>query len=704
MTNWQWKFKKKQSYRLAPDPFKKPTFTPHKVDWSKLVVIDFETYYDDAYSLTKLSTSEYVRDARFKIQMMGIKIGRGKTRVIPGNKVQAELAKIDWTQYSLLCHNTQFDGFILGDRYNIHPKMLYDTLSMARGLLSNEIDADLDTVSLHFGGKGKIADVLESTKGVRDWPADLFKKAAIYCANDTDECLRVFQAMLPSFPNDEIELIDLTCRMFCRPLLKVDIPRVRAELARELKHREDLFASIIDVDKYDNKETRKTAAERALTGKERVQLIVKRVIGSNEKFAELLRAEGVEPPVKISPAWMKKPAAKRNDDEKYTYAFAKDDQAFLDLAADTFGFNLEDPAQVKKLVAKQQRIQDLIDCRIATKSTSNITRSERFLTAGANGASLPCGYAYYRAHTGRWGGQNKMNMQNLKRGGELRLSILAPPKHVLVVVDSGQIEARVNGWLWGQNDLMQAFAKADKWDKSKGIARGDDRDAYCKFADLIYGREITTEDKLERFVGKVCVLGLGFGMGAPKLQLTLAKGALGGPPVHFSLAKCQEIVSMYRRVNDKISLGWRICTQIIEDMASGTSGSWGPISWEKDTLWLPNGMALKYPDLKKSRSEESGWDEWTYQAKEMRKKIYGGLLCENIVQALARIIVAQQMLTISKRAPVVMTTHDEVVACVLAALGAATYKFMHKCMSTPLAWCKDIPLNCEGGYATNYSK
>jgi DNA polymerase len=115
-------------------------------------------------------------------------------------------------------------------------------------------------------------------------------------------------------------------------------------------------------------------------------------------------------------------------------------------------------------------------------------------------------------------------------------------------------------------------------------------------------------------------------------------------------------------------------------------------------------MALKYPDLKKSRSEESGWDEWTYQAKEMRKKIYGGLLCENIVQALARIIVAQQMLTISKRAPVVMTTHDEVVACVLAALGAATYKFMHKCMSTPLAWCKDIPLNYEGGYATNYSK
>ena len=702
--DWSWKFKKKQTIRLASDPFRKPKFETYKVDWSKLVVIDFETYYDDEYSLTKLSTSEYVRDSRFKVQMMGIKIGRGKTRIIPGNKVKAELAKIDWTQYSLLCHNTQFDGFILSDRFGVHPKFLFDSLSMARGLLSNDIGAGLDEVSIYFGGKGKIADVLESTKGIKDWPADLFKKAGVYCANDTDECLRVFQCMLPDYPAEEIELIDLTCRMFCRPLLKVDIPRVQAELQRELKRRDDLFTSIIDVDKYDNKTTRKNPAERALTGKDRVQLIVKRVIGSNEKFAELLRAEGVEPPVKISPAWMKKPAAQRTEEDKYAYAFAKDDQAFLDLAGFDFGLDLEDPKQVEKLVAKQQRIQDLIDCRIATKSTSNITRSERFLTAGAGGASLPCGYAYYRAHTGRWGGQNKMNMQNLRRGGELRLSILAPRGHVLSVVDSGQIEARVNGWLWGQDDLMAAFAKADKWDKAKGTARGNDRDAYCKFADLIYGREITTEDKLERFVGKVCVLGLGFQMGAAKLQMTLAKGALGGPPVNFSLAKCRSIVDTYRSVNDKISLGWRICNQIIEDMAAGVSGSWGPISWEKDTVWLPNGMRLKYPGLKKAKSEDSGWDEWTYQAKDMRKKIYGGLLCENIVQALARIIVAMQMLAISKRAPVVMTTHDEVVACVRSALGASTYKFMHKCMSTPLPWCKDIPLNCEGGFAVNYSK
>jgi hypothetical protein len=295
-------------------------------------------------------------------------------------------------------------------------------------------------------------------------------------------------------------------------------------------------------------------------------------------------------------------------------------------------------------------------------------------------------------------------MQNLGRGGELRLSILAPKGHVLVVVDSGQIEARVNGWLWGQNDLMDAFRSADRWDKSKGVARGNDRDAYCKFGDLVYGREITTEDKLERFVGKVCVLGLGFQMGAAKLQLTLAKGALGGPPVNFSLAQCREIINAYRAANDKIVRGWSICNQIIEDMAAGREGAWGPLNWEKDTLWLPNGMCLKYPNLRKAKSEDSGWDEWTYQVRDGRKKIYGGLLCENIVQALARIIVAGQMLKISKQVWVVMTTHDEVVSCVRSVLGKKTLAMMMSHMSTPLAWCKDIPLNCEGGYAENYSK
>ena len=680
----------------AVQSFSRPHIPQHKIDWARLVSLDFETYYDQHYTLSKLSTSEYIRDAKFRAQMLGIKVGNGKTRIIAAKNIRAELTKINWSTHAVLCHNTQFDGFILSHHYGIHPAYLYDTLSMARGLHSNDIGAGLDEVSVYYGGQGKL-EGLDATKGVLDWSPALFKATAPYCANDVDEMYRVFKCMLPLMPDDEMGLIDLTCRMFCTPVLKVDIPRVEAELVRELDRRDVLMASILDPTPYYGDKKILKPAERELVGKERDNIIVKRIVGSSEKFADLLRAEGVEPPLKISPAWMKRSKEEREDEtDKYAYAFAKDDAKFLALPTDIedWGLDLNNPDDVKLMTAKQTRLQALVDVRIATKSSGNVAKAQRFLTAGADGMSLPVGYAYYRAHTGRWGGQNKMNMQNLERGGELRLSILAPKGHQIAVQDSGQIECRVNGWLWGQHDLMDAFRAADA---------GTGRDAYCNFADNIYGREITKADKEERFVGKVCVLGLGFQMGAPKLQMTFAKGALGGPPVYFELDKCKSIVNTYRAKNYRIQAGWKICERIINDMATGATGSHGPINWEANTIWLPNGMALKYPDLRKAVGEK-GWEEWSYGSKEQRKKIYGGLLCENIVQALARIIVGWQMLQISRKYRVVMTTHDEVVAMPKTAQAQKCLDTMAKWMSTPLPWCLDIPLNCEGGFAANYSK
>ncbi|HQJ52287.1 MAG TPA: hypothetical protein PKW05_10980 [Anaerolineae bacterium] len=696
--SWSSALKKQKpgpALQLVQSPFARPIIPQHTVNWTRLVSLDFETYYDQDYTLSKLSTSEYIRDPRFKAQMLGIKIGHGKTRIIPASRIRTELTKINWSTHAVLCHNTQFDGFILSHHYGVHPAYLYDTLSMARGLHSNDIGAGLDEVSIFYGGHGKL-EGLEATKGVLNWPKALFEKTGVYCANDVDEMFRIFGLMLPRMPADEMDLIDLTCRMFCSPVLKVDIPRVEKELERELDRREKLmYAAVNPADWADAKLLK--GKEKELEGVERDMLIIKRVIGSNEKFADLLRAEGVEPPMKISPAWMKRSKEEREDEtDKYVYAFAKDDVKFTDLPnqVDEWGFDLNKPSDVALMVAKQERLQALVDVRIATKSTTNVTRAQRFLTAGANGMSLPIGYAYYRAHTGRWGGQNKMNMQNLTRGGELRLSIIAPPGHRIAVQDSGQIECRVNGWLWGQHDLLGAFRAADA---------GIGRDAYCNFADHVYGREITKADKTERFVGKVCVLGLGFQMGAPKLQITFAKGALGGPPVYFELDRCKAIVNTYRLKNHKITAGWKICERIIEDMAAGRTGSYGPLNWEANTIWLPNGMALKYPDLRKSMGDK-GWDEWTYQAKDQRKKIYGGLLCENIVQALARIIVGWQMLQISRKYRVVMTTHDEVVTMPKTAQADACVKYMARWMSTPLPWCLDLPLSCEGGHDVNYSK
>lgn len=695
---------RKVTQRLKPD-FARPHFKPKAIDRSRLVSIDFETYYDDTYTLKKLSTSEYVRDSRFKAQMMYMQVGDRPGKVYNHRQIGPALRKINWNTHGLLCHHTQFDGLILSHHYGVVPSYYYDTLSMARGLHSNEIGAGLEEVSIYYGGAGKIKDVLELTKGVLVWDKALFEQVTPYCTTDGVEMLRVFDAMLPSMPAEEMDLIDLIVRMFCDPVLKLNLPRIEAELAREIKERDELLASIIDLAPYKDdplvyKKVLPKTAERNLPPIEHDQLMVRRIIGSNERFADILRAEGVEPPQKISPAWMKRGKDEREAtlDEKWTYAFAKDDLDFSNLPDTTeywtTAYDLEDPAQVALMAAKSARLRQLVDARIAVKSTTNITRAERFLISGKDGMCLPVYYAYSRAHTHRLGGGDKRNPQNLQRGGELRQSIEAPPGHSLVVGDSGQIEARVNAYLWGQQDLLDIWRNA----------RPDDvEDAYTRFATAIYDRTITKDDKTERFVGKVCVLGLGFQMGAPKLQITLAKGALGGPPVFFDLARCVKIVNTYRRVNNKIEGGWRICSNIIEDMAAGRTGSHGPINWEANKIWLPNGMCLHYPDLKKARGDK-GWEEWTYKSGDMRKKIYGGLLCENIVQALARIIVMYQMLELSRTYRIVMTTHDEMTACVKTREADVAYQRMMKAMTTPLEWCMDIPLASEGGHALNYSK
>ena len=707
--------------RAAPPPpveLFSPTITPANVDWDRLVSLDFETFFDSEYTLKKLSTSEYVRDPRFKVHMVGIKVGRGKTKVVPAARVAGELRKINWKTHSLLCHNTQFDGLILSHHFGIVPLKYYCSLSMARGLHSNEIGAGLDEVAKFYGGEGKVDGVLESVQGVLNLSKQQYTDMAVYCGQDVDEMHRIFREMHAKMPADEMDLIHITMRMFCDPVLKVDIPRVQKEYVREVARRQELMLSLVDLDEISAEETKKllkTKAERQLTGIDRDMLMVKRIVGSNERFIELLLETGMSEsdiPRKISPAWIKTPVDEREDDKKWAYAFAKDDLDFINLPERVWELFPElDPESTEDVAVaaeKSERLRQLVEVRIAVKSTTNITRAARFLEAGKDGMCLPVGYAYYRAHTGRWGGNNKMNMQNLTRGGELRLSILAAAGHILCVVDSGQIEARVNGWLWGQDDLLDAFRNADTWDKALGVARGEKRDAYCRFADDIYGREITTDDKLERFVGKVCVLGLGYQMGPAKLQMTLAKGALGGPPVFFSLDQCKHIINTYRRRNYKITQGWEVCKGIIEDMAEGRSGSHKVIHWGGDGegngyIVLPNGMTLKYPDLRKAKGDK-GWDEWTYQSGLMRKKIYGGLLCENLVQALARIIVGTQMLWIDKKYRAVMTTHDEVVAHAKKAQAEKCYQHMMKCMSTPLPWCMDIPLNCEGGWDVNYSK
>ena len=631
--------------RPEPVIVPKPVITPYTVDWKNLISLDFETYYDEDYTLHKMSTSEYVRDKRFKAQMVGIKRGKGVTRWYPASKIKPELARIDWTKTSLLAHHAQFDAFILSQWFGIKPRFIFCTMSMARALFSNEVGAGLDETAKYLGKGAKLEGILDQTKGVRDWNAELNKLVSTYVTQDVDLMFSIFQSILPSMPADEMELIDLTVKMFTDPVLMLDIPRVKAEIEREKAHKLALL-------------------ERIGATREEV--------GSNAKFALMLDSAGIVPPVKLSPT------AKKRGEIKQIYAFSRTDQPFMNLKAHP-----------------DQRVRDLVECRLEVKSTAGLSRAQRLLLAGQRGKRLPVYLKYAAAHTHRWGGGDKLNFQSFERGSELRKSIIAPAGYVIPVSDSKQIEARMNAWMADQLDLLDEFRAYDA---------GTDRDPYCKQADLIYKREIHADtDPVERFVGKVSVLMLGYQAGAARFQTTLGLGTMG-PPVFIEPSEAATAVNAYRLKNAKIVQFWNLCTQIISHMYNGRRGSYKCISWDRNVIYLPNGMELRYPNLRLVVNPDSEWEEWAYDKKNEQSKLYGGLLCENIIQALSRIAIAEQFLKIAKRYRVVMMTHDELAMLCKRTEQTRCIQFAEAVMSTSPSWAPTLPLSVESKCERYYSK
>ena len=609
--------------------------------YQRIVTLDFETHFSAEYSLklTKYNTSEYVRDPQFKIHCVAIKIDEDDAQIYYGDSIEDGIREIDWSTSALLAHNTAFDGLILSHHFGVVPAYYLDTLSMARAVHSNSIRAGLDAVASFYGVGNKLPDVLDKTKGVRDLPLDLLLPLGQYCAVDVELCYEIYKKMRPSFSQEEMDLIDLTVRMFCDPVLLVDIPRAELALKKELDDRATLIA------------------KTGLTEKE---------LRSANKFASHLIELGVQPPTK-----------KSMRTGKQAFAFAKGDLDFQDL-----------------LTNPDDKVRDLVAARIAAKSTIEETRAIRFIQAGSFGRPLPVGYKYFGAHTSRWSGSNGMNMQNLPRGGELRKAILAPPGMKIVACDSAQIEARVLAWLADHLELLELFRN--------GV------DVYKHQAAAIYAIPIEEVTPQQRFVGKVCVLGLGYGMGAEKFQYTLAVGAMG-PPVKLEDRECTKIVRAYRKKNSPIEALWTRMEDGLVRMAMPIVDTYKCITFHPDCVELPGGVLLRYPNFVGNQDKVTErYTSFTYCSLEdavkrrmnkdipiKEKKLYGGLLTENVVQALARIIVAEQMLEIAKKYRVVMMTHDEVVCVVNDSFVKDAEQDMLRIMSTPPAWCEDLPLNAE---------
>ncbi len=597
-----------------------------------LITIDFETYYNKEYSLKKLTTEEYVRDPRFEVLGVAIKVNNGETEWASGTQEQlkAFLQTFDWEQSMVLAHNTMFDGAILSWVFDISPRAYTDTICIARAVNGVETSASLSALSEKYK-IGKKGDEIQNTldKHRQDFTSEELERLGDYAVNDVDLTYDLFAIMAKGFPKKELKLIDLSLRMFVEPMLKLDRALLENHITVTRQRKEELL-----VDARVSKED----------------------LMSNDKFALQLQQLGVSPPKKLSPTTGKK-----------TWAFAKSDEEFKHL-----------------LTHQDERVQSLVAARLGNKSTLEETRTQRFIDIAKRG-TLPVPVRYYAAHTGRWGGDDKINLQNLPSRGAnanmLKRGIIAPQGYSIIDADSAQIEARVLAWLAEQDDLTQAFAKGE--------------DVYKKMASKIYGVAESEITKDQRFVGKTTILGAGYGMGAQKFQDQLKTFGFD-----MELHEARRVIQVYRSSNLDIKNLWRDAQLFLKD--GNTFGKQGVLYVEDGKILLPSSLYLRYDDLQFTPTDKGV--EFDYKTRRGRVRIYGGKIIENVCQAIARCIIGEQMLQIAKRYRVVLTVHDSIACCVKDEEVDEAQKYVEECMRQPPEWAEGLPIDCESGTGKSYGE
>lgn len=605
----------------------------------QLITLDFETFYSKDFSLTKMTTEEYVRDPRFEIVGVGIKVNNGDTEWASGTheELKRYFDGFDWANSMVLAHNTMFDGAILSWLFDIRPRVWADTLCIARAVHGVEVGGSLKALAERYNLGVKGTEILNALGKRRlDFTDDELDSYGDYCINDVELTYKLFNRLLKQgFPKKELRIIDCTLRMFIHPMLELDCDLLEDHLYDIKLHKDKLLC---DAGVTDKKE-----------------------LMSNDKFADLLRSKGAEPPTKVSPTTGKE-----------TYAFAKTDDGFKSLVTH------ENP-----------EVQALAAARLGNKSTLEETRTQRFIDIAGRG-TLPVPVRYYAAHTGRWGGDDKINLQNLPsrgpNGKKLKKSIVAPDGYTLIDCDSSQIEARVLAWFAGQDDLTDAFRNKE--------------DVYVKMAARIYE---TSEDQItkdQRFVGKTTILGAGYGMGAVKFQAQLKSFG-----TDISLDEARRIINIYRDANWKISHVWREAQHMVAAMERGDNYQFGKegvieVIGNRKAIRLPSKLLMRYQDLRGERNSEG--TEYSYKTRNGRTRIYGGKVIENVCQALARCVIGDQMLLINNKYRAVLTVHDSVIACVPESEAEEAQQYVEKCMRYVPTWAEGLPLECESGVANAY--
>lgn len=635
------------------------------------VVLDFETFWDTNHSLTKMSPIEYVMSPKTEIISCAAKTNGNTTFVCFGEPdIRAAIKNFDWSDKMVIAHNMSgFDAMILAWRFGVKPRMWGDTMCMARPRFAKTttvIDGKpRDGVSLgklvkEFGIGTKDQSALHNTKGknLKDFTPDEVEAMRAYNAADVDQCWELFKKLHKFTSKEELRLIDMTIRMLVEPQFTVDQELLRSTLEDEQQRKHDMLVSLAkQIDVYEIGMTDDEAAEA-----------VSKTLGSAAKFGKLLENYGVEVPTKIS-----------QRTGKEAPALAKTDEGFIALQEH------ENPI-----------VASAAQARLGVKSTILESRIEAFLQASeAASGRLPITLKYAGADTTqRWSGW-AYNPQNLPRvsgkpSDALRNCLTAGHGKKVVVADLSGIELRVNHFLWKVPSSM-ALYQADP----------EKADLYKDFAAALYGIDKSEVSKQQRQVGKVAHLGLGFGAGATTFQ-KVAK-LMGG--VDLSVEEALGVVNKWRKMYKEIASGWRRCHDALTWISCGWEMPIDP--WElcwtcEEGIRTPKGL-ISYPDLRKEYNDE-GKSEWCYGTGRNKARIYAGKVTENIVQHLARCVMADNMLKIEKATgyPIALCVHDEAVQVVPEAEAEGVLSAMQTVMRTPPTWWTELITWSEGDIADNY--
>lgn len=616
----------------------------------QIITFDAETFYSKDFSLSKMTTESYIRDSQYETIGVGVKVNDQPAQWFSGDHQQIHLwlSQFDWDNAILVAHNAMFDAAILSWRFGIRPKLIADTMSMARPLYGQSHSLSLAKLSelLLPGRKGdEVTAALGKRRG--DFTPQDLAQYGEYCKNDCDLTYQLFKLLWPCLPNAEKLLIDWTMRCFTEPVLRVNVPLLKQALKEHLDRRDTLLENcgVRDIGE----------------------------LRSDIRVAELLMDLGVQPPTKIS---------KATGEE--VWAFSKQDVEFMDLVDEG-----------------DERVVALVEARLGSKTSQVETRLNRFICIGERGA-MPFPLSYAGAMTTfRFAGTDSINMQNLPSGRDevspLRKAIEAPPGFLLLAADLSSIELRMNCWQSGQ------------WDVLKALENGED--VYANSAAATFGYPLTKRTHpLERFVGKTQELSCGYQCGHERfrnaLRVAARRDKMTLPDDSPEFAK--KAVYGYRDSHKEIVAFWKLADAAIPYLAAQAPYQLGPYHCRDGKVYLPNGMALQYPNLRQDREANRGFIEWVYDRRRGRgiqtTNLYGGKLVENVTQAAARIVMTDAMLRINPVYRIVGTVHDEII-CVIPENcdHAQAIAFVREQLTTSPVWAPTLPLACDIKIGKNYA-